>query len=162
MTRITRRVIEVECCKNRRCFVCAGTNRTVVFSDEVSVGQARVKKEKKKATYERGSCLSEEKRELLLYLLSLSPQHKTDIAILSNLCSRTVENAAAGSKMFNGTRRALELGLELMVQYVRDSAEIHDAVSAEDRSSITRTESRRKKSTKNSEKRSQKEWCNTP
>lgn len=127
--RISRRVIEVECCLNRKCFICAGLNRKVVFADDVEEsGQARKSPTpKKKANYERGSCLSEEKRQLLVDFIAASPQHRTDIAILSNLCVRTIDNAVNGNKMFNGTKRALEKGLELMVQYVRNSQEVHDS-----------------------------------
>lgn len=122
-TRIRRKVIQVECCLDRKCFICAGLNRKVIFAEEIEV-IARQKRQKKKANYERGSSLSEEKRTLLLHLMSLYPQSKADIAILSNLCSRTVENAANGSKLFDGTKRALENGIDLMVEYVRETEDL--------------------------------------
>ena len=154
-SRLCRKVVAVECCFDRHCTVCAGLNRTVIFAEVAGEEPLRERIPKKKANYERGSRLSEEKRNILLRFLSESPQYKTDIAILSNLCARTVENAANGNKMFNATKRALENGIELMVAYVRDSQEIHCDSESNDSNSTNRPRKRREKGPYNTQKRSQ-------
>lgn len=125
-----KRLIETECCTDKRCFICAGLNRRLVFvltehSQDSWAGSSRGRR---KDQTERGVPLTEKSLQLLNELLRV-PGARVKIVEICGLSKKTIDNAARGSKMFSKTRTVIEEAIERLEIYVRECEPVYEGRS---------------------------------
>lgn len=126
-----RDVVEQKCCTDRKCYICAGTNRKLVIVEieyNKKSGNFRKNSDQENRVLvlprndeqsRRAKPLSAEDVDRLKKILSMITNGRQVIASVCNVSIRTVENAEAGSKLFYKTRRSIENGIDWAEKHVR-------------------------------------------
>lgn len=127
---MSKRLIEIECCTDKKCFICAGLNRRLVFvlADHDQGSWAGSSRGRRKNHSERGVSLSDKSLLLLNELLRV-PGARVKIVEICGLSKKTIDNAARGSKMFSKTRIVIEEAIERLEVYVRECEPIYEGHS---------------------------------